>query len=476
MTEPSHPKLIADDDKPTEQLQEHRLGAESSLKPGDKAEDTLRVTRGAIRVPSPDPSLLSIDDPTNIRLGRNPEFVPLYHGRQPSRSPAPPRTLKGRIRASWAANKGLALVLISQLFGTLMNVTTRMLEMEGNNGKGYHPFQILFARMSITVLCSSLYMWYKKTEHFPLGMKEVRSLLIARGLTGFFGVFGMYYSLLYLPLADATVITFLAPSLACWACSYLINEPFTRMEQIAAYVSLFGVVLIARPVSLFAALSKDSVPSASGDPDLILANTTITSSDRLAADYDSVTPKQRAMAVGIAMLGVLGAAGAYTTIRWIGKRAHPLISVNYFATWCTIVSIIAMLTMPGVGFLLPNSLRDWSYLVFLGICGFVMQFLLAAGLQHEKSSRATNMLYMQMLFALTFDKLIWGTTPGALSIIGSSLILGSAIYVAMNKEDPTKAAPREIGSGEEEMGLISPAYNNEHRDDEDMDLQMRSLR
>lgn len=137
MTQSSPPKLIADDDKPTEQLQEHRLIAGSSLKPDGKAQDTLRVNRGAIRVPSPDPSLLSIDDSTNIRLGRNPDCVPLYHGRQPSRSPAPPQTLKGRIRASWTANKGLALVLISQLFGTLMNVTTRTLEMEGNNGKPF---------------------------------------------------------------------------------------------------------------------------------------------------------------------------------------------------------------------------------------------------------------------------------------------------------------------------------------------------
>lgn len=62
-------------------------------------------------------------------------------------------------------------------------------------GKGYHPFHILFARMGITVLCSSLYMWYKKTENFPFGLKEVRSLLVARGLFGFFGVFGMYCKL-----------------------------------------------------------------------------------------------------------------------------------------------------------------------------------------------------------------------------------------------------------------------------------------
>lgn len=478
MSQPSAQNRIQDDDKSGQQLLERERVAGSSLKPDDKAEDTRRVTRGAIRVPSPNPSVVSIDDFNNVRLGRNPDYVPLYHARHASRSPAPPQTLKQRIQASWITNKGLALVLMAQFFGTLMNVTTRMLEVEGNNGKGYHPFQILFARMTLTVLCASLYMWYKKTEHFPFGMKEVRPLLIARGLTGFFGVFGMYYSLLYLPLADATVITFLAPSLACWACSYFINEPFTRMEQIAAYVSLFGVVLIARPVSLFTALShsNEPVPPASADSDMVPSNMTTPASDRLAVDYDSVTPTQRAMAVGIAMIGVLGATGAYTTIRWIGKRAHPLISVNYFAIWCTIVSIVAMATMPGVGFLLPNSLKDWCYLIFLGICGFVTQFLLAAGLQYEKSSRATNMLYTQMLFALAFDKLVWGTTPGTLSIIGSSLILGSAIYVAMHKEGPNKVAPRERGDGEEEIGLMSTAYDVDRSDHEDTVVPMRPLR
>ena len=182
-------------------------------------------------------------------------------------------------------------------------------------------------------------------------------------------------SLLYLPLADATVITFLAPSLACWACSYLIHEPFTRLEQIAAYVSLIGVVLIARPISLFSSMSHGgSVPPVSGDSDFVPTptNATADASHRLASEYDAVTPTQRATAVGVAMLGVLGSAGAYTTIRWIGKRAHPLISVNYFATWCTLVSIVMMFALPGVGFLLPADLKDWCYLFFLGICGFVM--------------------------------------------------------------------------------------------------------
>lgn len=71
------------------------------------------------------------------------------------------------------------------------------------------------------------------------------------------------------------------------------------------------------------------------------------------------------------------------------------------------------------------------------------------------------MLYTQMLFALTFDKLVWGTTPGVMSIVGSSLILGSAIYVAVHK---ATNASKDAGDGsggaggnrdrDEERGLV----------------------
>ena len=39
----------------------------------------------------------------------------------------------------WTKNRGLFLVLVSQFFGTLMNITTRLLEMEGNDGKKTNP-------------------------------------------------------------------------------------------------------------------------------------------------------------------------------------------------------------------------------------------------------------------------------------------------------------------------------------------------
>ena len=114
---------------------------------------------------------------------------------------------------------------------------------------------------------------------------------------------------------------------------------------------------------------------------------------------------------------------------------------------------------------------------------------MAAGLAYEKSSRATNMTYTQMLFALGFDKLIFGHTPGVMSILGSSLILGSAIVVAV-QQDPSRGQPNrdgvreERGSADEESraGLMSGMAGAEVENSEDHDrlpvqvVQLRTLR
>ncbi|KAI9822756.1 MAG: hypothetical protein M1832_002989 [Thelocarpon impressellum] len=395
--------------------------------------------------------------------------------------PVRPQTWRAKWERFWSRNKGVLLVCISQFFGSVMNVTTRLLETDGD---GMHPLQVLFARMTITVVLCCLYMWCAKVPHFPFGQKEVRGLLICRGIGGFFGVFGLYYSLLYLPIAEATVLTFLAPILACWACSYILKETFSRKEQIAGLVSLLGVVLIARPFSISAGSdAAAAMASGSSDGGVPFSNGTIPAAVGAHGATSPVTAVQRLSAIGAAMLGVIGAACAYTTIRMIGKRAHPLISVNYFATWCSIVSTISLLVIPSISFQLPRNTTQWLYLVFLGISGFVMQFLLTAGLAHERSSRATNMVYTQMLFALGFDRLIWGTTPVVVSVVGGTLILGAALYVAMQRD--TGAAKE--GSAEEAKALVAKdeeralaedvGHNHEAEECEDLPhVQLRPVR
>ena len=343
-----------------------------------------------------------------------------------------------------------------------------MLEMGSGNEEGLDPFQILFARMSITSVAAMAYIWYTRVEHFPLGAPGLRLILVLRGTGGFFGVWGMYWSLKYLPLADATVLSFLGPPLACYICSKLLKEPFGRMEQIAVLISLVGVVLIARPTTLFSS-GSNSASMTSNDSGVGI--------DEGNSAVPEASPQHRMAAVGMAMVGVLGAACAYTTIRWIGKRAHPLISVNYFALWTTVVSGAVLAFVPSVPFILPHTLRQWALLLLIGVSGFVMQFLLTAGLAYEKSSRANNMVYSQMIFALAADAIIWGHFPSALSLSGSSLILGSAIVVAVQKgkgQVQDKDGVNELF--EEREGLMQSATEMEEgrsSQEEAMELQDR---
>lgn len=48
-------------------------------------------------------------------------------------------------------------------------------------------WQILFARMTGTLILSGIYQFWAKVDEAPFGSREVRGLLIARGVGGFFG-------------------------------------------------------------------------------------------------------------------------------------------------------------------------------------------------------------------------------------------------------------------------------------------------
>ncbi|KAL4914222.1 hypothetical protein BDW62DRAFT_190897 [Aspergillus aurantiobrunneus] len=407
------------------------------------------------------------------------ERTPLLQASHKSRSPSPlpssstppppsssPWAEKVQDAATeiWLQGKGMILVMLSQFFGASMNVMTQDLELKGRNGEGFKPFQILFARMSITVIASYLYMWYANVPQ-PFGNRAVFPLLIFRAAGGFWGVYGLYYSVQYLPLSEATVLTFLAPILSCYACSiFLPGESFNRKQQLAGFVSLIGVILIARPFPFFqsgAGNNANSIETERENP----------------GDADE---NQRLMAVIMALIGVLGASSAYTSIRMIGRRCHPLVSVTYFSLFTTVLSAIAMIFLPSISLELPGTLLEWTVLIALGMCGFLLQFLLTAGLayvppsprvlnksasnryfrknsQHfnedenaskseadtstrsSSGTKATSMLYTQMLFALFYDSAVWGSTLSAVSWIGSALILCSALYVAMARESPALA-------------------------------------
>ena len=346
----------------------------------------------------------------------------------------------------WKRNRGLFLIAISQLFYAMVWLELdqiRLLTVQDESlrqntfldkptGRAVAAHicpnvNNMYVQLTLLNLTSSLglscvaYMYYKKTPHYLIGPSGVRLLLVARGFTGFFGLFGVYYSLQYLTLADATALTFLAPVITGFFGYIFLREIFTRVEALAGLISFTGVLLIARPTSLFGDSSDGGLgPQAS--------------------------PHQRLVAVGVALIGALGAAGAYIVIRAIGTRAYALISVSYYSIMATIASIIGMIIFRSDMYF-PSSAKQILLLLNIGISGFFAQFLLTVGLQKEKAGRGTTAVYLQMGFAFFFEWLVWDVTPSFLSLAGTSLIIGGAIWVAVSKFSLSAGQSRSHSAG-----------------------------
>lgn len=92
----------------------------------------------------------------------------------------------------WASNRSYLLVIIAVIFGSAMTLFTKLLEIGQH---AIHPLRILFLRMSVTSILCFVPLYFKKDSGSPFGSRELRWLLVIRGITGFFGLCGIWMSI-----------------------------------------------------------------------------------------------------------------------------------------------------------------------------------------------------------------------------------------------------------------------------------------
>lgn len=124
----------------------------------------------------------------------------------PSASDFDPSSHHGSTPRTFVArNLGLLLLLLAQMNYSTMGFAYQILaRMTAHTTSPVTPLQVIFARMSLTWVGCVIALRVTKTPHPLLGPPEVRRLLVARGIVGFFGLSGFYISLKYLSLSDAT--------------------------------------------------------------------------------------------------------------------------------------------------------------------------------------------------------------------------------------------------------------------------------
>lgn len=372
------------------------------------------------------------------------------------------------LKQKWACNAGVVLVLLSMFFAASMDMAVRLLELRSGRGTPVNTFQILLFRQVLTSAGIITYglLTKEKAWNFLFGDRKVLGLLIARGVAGFVAVFGIYFSLPSLSLIEATVLTFMAPIITCYANKVLLKgEPYNCSQQLASGISISGILIIA-----FVAKGGDPVYGATKQTDTRESN---------------VSSGTRRLAIFTALLGVLGQAGGMIATRHIGPRAHSLTIIHYSSLASMLLCAIAVCVMPSFS-LSYMSPKQWALLLLATFCGFMFQLLLTLGLQYGAATpvdqvadstlneenepfmsdgdgcsstvsqrtsraeklapeqgpfrsqvvgvnRAVGMMYTQAIFALFYDFTVWRNLPSVPCWVGISLIVVGAIWVAVTK-------------------------------------------
>jgi drug/metabolite transporter (DMT)-like permease len=246
--------------------------------------------------------------------------------------------------------------------------------------------EIVLAR-SLVVL--ALCLWSLRSLGIPPWGNE-RRLLFVRGVVGSTALACSYYSVIHLPLAEATVIQYTNPVFTVLLAVPVLRESFHAVEALLILISLLGVTIVAR------------IPFLTG----------------------SAAPVLDPLAVAVAVAGAVFSAGAYVMVRRL-RREEPFVILFYFA----LVSALSSLPATFTHFVTPRG-WEWITLLAVGVTTHLGQLSLTRGLQRERAGRATAVGVLQIVFAAFWGLAFFGEIPDAWTVGGAGLIVLSTLAIA----------------------------------------------
>jgi drug/metabolite transporter (DMT)-like permease len=287
-------------------------------------------------------------------------------------------------------SKGLRYAVFGALSFSLMSACAKLA------GEGLPSQEIVFFRA--VVVTGLTYAALMARGVSPWGPK--RGLLLLRGILGYSALSCFLWSVIRLPLAEATVIHFTNPVWTALLAVFFLGEVLRGWEVILAAVALAGVVLVARPGFLFGDMSG----------------------------LDS-------LAVGAAMAGALLSAGAYVAAKKLTRTHEPLVIVFAFG----FVSLVGSAPPTAAAFVMPNGL-EWLILLGVGLGAQGGQVYVTKALQVEKASRVMAVGYLQIVFAAGWGLLLFREVPDIWTALGAAIIIGSTFLMGMRKSMAAMAA------------------------------------
>ncbi|MEM6589311.1 MAG: DMT family transporter [Pseudomonadota bacterium] len=285
-----------------------------------------------------------------------------------------------------AQNPGLA-ALLTLMAAAFVAGTTLLAKALGTGdlggidlGGALHPLQISQGRFLFALLAILGFFALAR----PMLERPHLPLHVARSAFGWGGVTLMFAAASFIPLSDATAISFLNPVFAMMLAIPLLGERVGRVRWSAAMIALLGALILTRP-------GADAV--------------------ELGA----------LLALGAAL--VLGAE--VILIKQLAGRERPaqILLINN-AIGVSISALAASLV-----WIWPTA-PQWAALAGIGFLMAAAQACFVNAMARADASFVAPFFYAILAFAALYDAVIFGVLPDRISILGAGVILLGAGLLA----------------------------------------------
>ena len=276
----------------------------------------------------------------------------------------------------------IALMLAATLF---IAATTLLAKALGTDalGEPLHALQISQGRFMFAFLGFGLVALALR----PKIERPNLPLHVARSALGWGGISLLFAAVAFIPLSDATAISFLNPVFAMVLAIPILGEKVGRIRWSAAFIALIGALILIRP------------GPASFQPAALLA--------LLAAV-------------------IMGAEIMCIKILSRGEASFQILLINNAIGVCiATLAAIMVWQMP--------TLEQWAALAGIGVLMACAQACFVNAVARADASLVVPFSYATLVFAALYDLIIFGVVPDAVSLTGAAIIIAGALLLALRE-------------------------------------------
>jgi len=282
--------------------------------------------------------------------------------------------------------RALPLILLSGVFFSTLDATAKYLVQD------HTLFVVVWARYAGQMLVTTPIAWHRggaqfwRTRH-P-GVQLARSLCLVVATACFFG------GLRFLPLAEASAITFLAPMFAIVLSTSVLGERPTRARWLSAVAGFAGILLLVRPGS---------------------------------AVFHPATGLLVLAAISNALYQLL-------TRRLPNDSAHTTLFYSGLVGTVVLSLALPFADLPG-----EITSRDAIFLLLLGLFAGVGHWFLISAFLRAPASMVAPFTYLQMIWATLYGYLLFAQLPDGLSAVGMAVIVASGVALVIHERRQARA-------------------------------------